>query len=176
MSPHLAAPEVGPSAIAPSTTRKWGGRLAWVVLGALSATLLCRLVSGIYDGGAAARESVLVFVTDDFRLWQQVVTALVLAPLVETMLMAVPLTLAMRGHLSSLLSVPLVASLMAGIHMFDDPAVGIQVLPAFLIFGFAFVRRSGPPHADGFWIVVAMHALYNALLVVALLILRYQPP
>lgn len=145
-----------------------------MVAGAVVATVACRCVSVLLDDGQSAIASNVAWIgADEVVLWQQVVVALVVAPLVETTLLAWPLALLRNARVRPWLAIGLVASAFALVHELGDSLSGVQVLPAFVVYGWAFLRRTSPPRDDGFGVVAAMHALYNAIPTIGILGCRY---
>ena len=95
---------------------------------------------------------------------------LVLSPVVETFVLCVLISLGIRLRIPPLFAVVLGALVWAFLHSMAWGPWGFVVFPAFLVFGYTFVRWRYLSFSAGFVSATVVHALHNVVPTVTLLL------
>ena len=95
---------------------------------------------------------------------------LALSPVVETFVLCVLISLGIRLHLSPVFAVILGALLWAFLHSMAWAPWGFIVFPAFVVFGYTFVRWRYLSFSAGFVSATVVHVLHNIIPTAAMLL------
>lgn|GEM_PF-4669467 len=142
----------------------------WAFVALLSAVPILA-IPGFVD---ASKEFKRDIGAEDWRLWYFAFSAVFVAPLIETALIALPIIWLRHHRVREWLLIALAASGMAVLHQ-SFAVNAVIVLPPFVVFAWVFVRRTRPPFNDGFILAASIHSIYNLVPTGAMLLYRYLP-
>ena len=95
-----------------------------------------------------------------------IASGLIVAPLVETLLLAWMLLLLLDRRVNQHLAVLFAATFWTALHLARGPSA-LAVFFPFVAFSYLFVTRRDPPHGDGFLLATMAHFFVNLIAVIA---------